>query len=58
MATVTRALSAKMALLPADLRRTPTWHRGMELAATLAAVAAAASRGRDDIGGEVAVSVA
>ncbi len=32
MVTVTRALSAKMALLPADLRRTLTWDRGMELA--------------------------
>jgi IS30 family transposase len=32
MATVTRALSAKMGLLPADLRRTLTWDRGMELA--------------------------
>ncbi len=32
MATVTQALSAKMALLPADLRRTLTWDRGMELA--------------------------
>jgi IS30 family transposase len=32
MVTVTRALSAKMALRPDDLRQTLTWDRGMELA--------------------------